>query len=525
MKRRITTISILALLSFFALPTMASGVSTGLHLLTHAQVNPGLTVLDQSFNPQTGGLPFCSSASLGSLICYTPSFLKTAYNVPSGLDGTGSTIVIVDAFGSPTAQADLDHYDSVVGIAPTTITILCGPTWSGASTDQCPAFDPSLPIDQLCGAVGWWEETTLDLQMSHGMAPGANIVLVVSNDCQDSSFNTAESAAVNNPTLHGAIMSQSFGEPDDLVGCLNFPCTMIDHSIKQNADKIYNTARRNGWTVIASSGDDGANEALSAVGTTELTPSWPATNPLNLAAGGTQGNPYGGQYGAPPGKGGTNSCAANTDCNTGLVVINGGATGCMTAPRPGLPTSCTPVGYGGEATWNEYSVFGIRTSSGGGVSFQYGKPTYQSNMPPKFNTILGATVKGNGRLTPDVSFNSAAQGGFLSYIGFLNRYGVFSGTSAASPALAGIVALLNQLHGSSVGFLNSAIYQLAASSNYSSAFHDITAGENSDAAGQFGVDGFSAGTGYDLATGWGSPNVANFIADLSTICTPACPGP
>jgi len=86
--------------------------------------------------------------------------------------------------------------------------------------------------------------------MSHGLAPGANIVLVVSNDCQDTSFNAAESAAVNNPALHGAIMSQSFGEPDDLVGCLNFPCTLIDHSIKQQSDKIYNTARRNGWTVL-----------------------------------------------------------------------------------------------------------------------------------------------------------------------------------------------------------------------------------------------------------------------------------
>jgi subtilase family serine protease len=320
-------------------------------------------------------------------------------------------------------------------------------------------------------------------------------------------------------------MSQSFGEPDDLVGCLNFPCTIIDHSIKQTADKIYNEARRNGWTVLASSGDDGANEALSAVGTTELTPSWPATNPLNIAAGGTQGNPYGGQYGAPPGRGLTNSCAAGATCNTGIVVVNGGATGCSTAPRPGVPTSCFATGYGGEATWNEFATFGIRTSSGGGVSFLYGRPSYQTNLPPKWATILGGTVKGNGRLTPDISFDSAAQGGFLSWIGFLGRWGVFSGTSAASPALAAIVALLNQAHGSPVGFLNAAIYQLGASSSYSSDFHDVTVGENSDTAGQFGVDGFAAGTGYDLATGWGSPNVANFITDLSAICTPACPGP
>ena len=526
MKHRITTLSILALVTLFSLPTLATGVSAGVHLLSHAQVNPGLTLLDKSFSPSTGGLPFCSSGSLGSIICYTPSFLRTAYNVPPSLDGTGSTIVIVDAFGSPTAQSDLNTYDAAVGLPATSITILCGPTWSGAATDQCPVFDPSLPIDQACGAVGWWEETTLDLQMSHGIAPGANIVLVVSNDCQDTSFNAAEGAVVNNPTYNGAIMSQSFGEPDDLVGCLNFPCTQIDHSIRQTADGIYNLARRNGWTVIASSGDDGANEALSAVGTIELTPSWPAANPLNLAAGGTQGNPYGGQYGAPPGRGGSNSCPANTNCNTGLVIINGGATGCATAPRPGLPTSCTPVGYGGEATWNEFNVFGVRTASGGGVSPHYGLPSYQMHLLSKtVTTVLGATVPANGRLTPDISFNSAIDGGFLSYIGFLGRYGVFGGTSAASPALAGIVALANQAHGGSLGFITTAVYQLAESGSYSSTFHDITAGNNSDTAGQFGVDGFSAGTGYDLATGWGSPDVTNFIAGLNAICSQKCPGP
>ena len=525
MKHRIITVSILALLSLFTLPTLANGVTATINLVSAVHPHPGLTVLDRSFNPLQGGLPFCRSGSLGSILCYTGSFLKSAYNVPSNLDGTGQTIVIVDAFGSPTAQSDLNLYDSVFGLPAASITILCGPTWTGAASDTCPAFDPSLPIDQACGAVGWWEETTLDLQMAHSIAPGAKIVLVVVDDCQDTSFNAAEGAIVGQTAYDGAIMSQSFGEPDDLVGCLNFPCTMTDKSIQHNADKIYNLARRNQWTVIASSGDDGANEALSAVGTTELTPSWPSSNPLNLAAGGTQGSPYGGQYGAPPGRGRTNSCAANTDCNTGLVIINGGATGCTTAPRPGVPTSCTPVGYGGEATWNEFDTFGIRTASGGGVSTLYGKPSYQDNFPPKFTTILGATVKGNGRISPDISFNSAIQGGFLAYIGFLGVYGVFGGTSAASPALAGIVALINQAHGSPVGFLNSAVYQLARSSSYSSAFHDITLGENSDTAGQFGVDGFAAGAGYDLATGWGTPNVANFIAGINAICTPVCPGP
>jgi subtilase family serine protease len=527
MKRRILTVSILALLTLFSLPTLANGVATTFNLVSSARVNPAVTLLDQSFNPSLGGLPFCFSGSRGSIICYTPSFLKTAYDFPSSLDGTGQTIVIVDAFGSPTLQSDLNLYDTTFGLPAATVSVLCGPTWTGSSSDTCPVFDPTLPIDQACGAVGWWEETTLDVAMAHGLAPGAKIVLVVANDCQDTSINSAERAAVQQTSLGGSIMSQSFGEPDDLVGCSTVPCpaNTVDHSIKNTADKTYNMARINGWTVIASSGDDGANEALSAVGTTELTPSWPATNPLTIAAGGTQGNPYGGQYGPPPGRGGTNSCPANTNCNTGLVVINGGPTGCTTAPRPGVPTSCFPVGYGGEGTWNEFNTFGLRTSSGGGVSSLYGRPNYQTDLPPKFATIMGATVQGNGRLTPDISFNSAIDGGFLAFLGFLGRWAVFGGTSAASPALAGVVALLNQAHGGPVGFLNSAIYQLGASSSSSSAFHDITVGNNSDTLGQFGVDGYAAGAGYDLTTGWGTPDVTNFIADINTICASGCPGP
>jgi subtilase family serine protease len=309
-------------------------------------------------------------------------------------------------------------------------------------------------------------------------------------------------------------MSQSFGEPDSLVGCRNFPCTHHEQGTLNQANTAYALAQKNHWTVLASSGDDGANEALSATGGAdlELTPSWPASSPLVLAIGGTQGNPYGGDFGPPPGRHGTFSCAAATNCNTGLEVINGGTSGCTTAFRPGVPSSCVPVGYGGEGAWNEFGSFGIRTSTGGGVSTQYSLPSYQSGLPSKWTTLLGGTVASSGRLNPDVSLNSAIHGGWLAFLGFLGLWAVFGGTSASSPAFAAIIALVNQKHGGPAGFINPAVYALAESGSYSSAFHDINSGENSDTAGFFGVDGFSAGTGYDLTTGWGTPNVANFVS-------------
>src|SRR5713101_2761709 len=91
------------------------------------------------------GIPLCRSASLGSIICYTPSFIKKAYEFPSTatLDGSGQTIVIVDAFGSPTIANDLATFDSVFGIAaPPSFTIFFRVSPTPFDTSTC----PTVPI-------------------------------------------------------------------------------------------------------------------------------------------------------------------------------------------------------------------------------------------------------------------------------------------------------------------------------------------------------------------------------------------
>ena len=212
-----------------------------------ASVQLRLHPLDPAFAPNApvGGVPFCSSGSLGTILCYSAPFLKTAYHFPppsgpDGLDGSGRTSVIVDAFGSPTIQAARELFNSTYGLPAATVEILCGPTWSGASTDDCPVKTPAdlltAPNADVCGATGWAEETTLDVTMSHALAPGAKIVLVVANDCFDNNITTAEMAVVTQPGLHGSIMSQSFGEADDFVGCSDVNCTTFDPTIKANQD-------------------------------------------------------------------------------------------------------------------------------------------------------------------------------------------------------------------------------------------------------------------------------------------------
>lgn len=540
--------------SIFATNTITVQAKTGGSIRLHEIAKPPNAKLDSSFNPATvynpalpiGGAPFCSSSPLGTILCYPPAFLKKAYDFPAALTGAGQTIVIVDAFGSPTIQSDLNTYDTAFGIPALTVKKLCPPSFSGLATDVCPdttadfsSSPTSGSISDMCGAQGWGEETTLDVTQAHALAPGAKIVLVEAASCFDADLNAAEMAVVSQPSLKGSIMSQSFGEPDDLVGCNYLPCNnttpgVFDPTIRSTYDSIMGIAQANSWTVLASSADDGANTAVP-YGGGELTPSYPATNPNVLGIGGTQGLAYGGQYGEPPGTGGTFQCTSGATCNTGLVVMSGGANGCQTATRPGMPTGCSPTGYGGEGAWQEYNIFGEGYSTGGGISNNYygfsfmntyAQPSYQSNLPTTFALVNGTTVPNSGRATPDVAFNAAVYGGVLAYVGYLDalaggpHWAVFGGTSASSPAWAAIIALVNQAHGSPVGYINQAIYELAQSNLYSNAFHDITVGNNTDWPGTT-QDGFPAAAGYDLTTGWGTPDVANFVKDIQPFLAPA----
>jgi subtilase family serine protease len=425
----------------------------------YVQVSPDTTV--------PSGLPYCRSASLGSLICYSPNFVHTAYNFPASLDGTGQTILIVDAFGSSTIRNDLDLFDRLFGIpAPPSFTILCDPA-------GCPATP--VTANPSHGEFGWVIETSLDVEYAHAMAPGANIVLVVASTNSGNAINSAETRAIK--LYPGSIMSQSFGIPEILIRGNN-------GQILQ-AHRNYETAAAEGMTVLASSGDFGATNGFSTAN-----PQFPSSDPLVTAVGGTQGLPY-----IPIGT--NDSCPMGQICSSGLATFEGP---CVLGRT--VPPDCTPVGYGGEQVWNE-PEFGAAT--GGAPSLLFGVPSYQDG--------LGLTA----RATPDISYNAAVNGGVLVVTSALGPPALFivGGTSAGSPQWASIFALVNQCranHGLGPrGFANPTIYSLAAAG-----FHDITVGNNQLVGTPVG---FSAKTGWDDATGWGTPNVADLVSGLAgTTC-------
>jgi hypothetical protein len=144
-------------------------------------------------------------------------------------------------------------------------------------------------------------------------------------------------------------------------------------------------------------------------------------------------------------------------------------------------------------------------ASGGGVSLAYKIPVWQQGI--NMTTNQGSTTMRN---LPDVA--SVADGVDIVYgnddpnVGFSIDYPVV-GTSVAAPLWAAFTALVNQQAAANgqppVGFINPALYAIGKSTNYTACFHDITTGNNFSPRSP---TKYSAVAGYDLCTGWGTPN-------------------
>ena len=169
----------------------------------------------------------------------------------------------------------------------------------------------------------------------------------------------------------------------------------------------------------------------------------------------------------------------------------------------GTTLTTSGAAWTAETTWN----WGQNQGSSGGVSTFYKIPSWQANA--------GATAAGGSatmRNIPDVSLT--ADNVWVIYGNGLDE--VVGGTSVAAPLWAGFTALVNQQSvaagRSTVGFINPAIYAIAAETNYAADFHDITTGNNFNSSSP---TNFSAVPSYDLCTGLGTPAGQNLINDLA----------
>jgi subtilase family serine protease len=398
--------------------------------------------------------------------CYLPAQIQTAYNEQplfnSGITGAGQTIVIVDSFGSPTIKSDLATFDAQFNLpAPPSFRII-------QPAGKVPAYNPNNS-----DMVGWAGETTLDVEWSHTIAPGANILLVetpVSETEGTAGFPQivkAENYVINHHL--GQVISQSFGATEP-----TFPSAKSIYALRS----AYINANAHGVTVLAATGDEGDTDSANAAGTVTYTypaVDWPASDPLVTAVGGTQ-----------------------------LSLL---ASGQRTQP---------------DVVWNDTTNYAfndvfdgttnpVPTAAGGGKSAVFARPWYQDSV---------ANVVGSHRGLPDISMSAACSGLVNTYDSFGGEptgWYVDCGTSEAAPLFAGIVALADQEAGHSLGLINPALYAMSA--QHAPGLVDVTQGNNTVSFWQNGsyykVWGYRAGPGYDLASGLGTVNAALFVPELA----------
>jgi subtilase family serine protease len=400
--------------------------------------------------------------------CYDPAQIETAYNeqplFAHGITGRGETIVIVDSYGSPTIKSDLATFDAQFGLpSPPSFKII-------QPAGAVPPWDPNNS-----GMTGWAGETTLDVEWSHSIAPGANILLVETpvNETEGVAgfpqIVEAENYVINHHL--GQVISQSFEATEQ-----TFPSAKSLLSLRS----AYFNAFAHRVTVLGASGDTGAAGYSNTAGTllyTYPTVGWPASDPLVTGVGGTQ------------------------------LSLN--ANGQRTAPdrvwNDTYNTSLNEVFYGNAGP--------NPLAGGGGKSVVFSRPWYQNGV---------ARVVGNARGVPDIAMSAACSGLVVTYQSFPETgvpagWYVVCGTSEATPLFAGIVALTDQVAGHSLGLINPALYALKA--RHAPGLVPVTIGNNTVSFTQNGtlytVHGYSARRGYNLATGVGTVNAALFVPELA----------
>jgi hypothetical protein len=387
---------------------------------------------------------------------------------------------------------------------------------------QLPAKDPVFDINGVDPGLLFLSppeiEAELDVEWSGAVAPGATVRLVTSASTA-STFGGLLSISYIVDNRLAPIMSASIGQCEAFLGPAGN--AFLNSSFQQAAAE--------GITVFVSSGDNGPAGCDPQVGSIALNGqnvSGFASTPYNVAVGGT------------------------TFAENGLDANYWEANN-----RPDFSSA---KGYIPEAVWNEScdptvdpngcgdGNYHLSSSSGGASGctqsiLQNGFIICQSGYPkPSWQAGKGVPAD-NARDIPDIALASA--GGHDGYLicvegtcqtstsngqTMLENAFIVGGTSAATPAMAGIMALIEQKIGAYQGLINFNLYKLAAAdklpacnsshllnpqSPNSCNFYDTTAGNN-NVPGQVG---FNAGVGFDLTTGLGSVNAENLLNAWSTI--------
>jgi hypothetical protein len=400
-----------------------------------------------------------NATSFSGVHTLAPDDIATIYDIAplyqAGITGAGQTIAVAGSseFGA-SALADVAAFRAQFNLPPNV---------------PRPVLDTDYPDPGVNSNT--INEAHLDIEWAGAVARNATIVFVYSG-----TFVHAVQYAIDNNLAQVVTESANLGcEASNSTANLNFYRALAQQANVQ------------GVTWVNSGGDSGAaacdsnGEPIPAVG--GLSVRFPASIPEVTAVGGTEFNEQGGSYWA----------TSNT--------ANG----------------ASAISYIPEMVWNDTAADGALWAGGGGASGYFLKPDWQN----------GPGVPNDGmRDMPDVAL--AASFNHDGYDVYRNGGSVTTGgTSASAPVFAGILALIDQYllidnsqTQSGLGNVNPTLYRLAQTGT--GVFHDITTGNNivpcltGSPNCVNGSMGFSAGPGYDQASGLGSLDVANLVAQFSS---------
>ncbi|MEO6802019.1 MAG: protease pro-enzyme activation domain-containing protein [Granulicella sp.] len=450
------------------LPIAIAGVVSNISGLNNFRAKPRVQVRRQPANAVHPDNTVTTTNGVAHFIA--PGDFYTIYNtaplISNAINGAGITIAVMGQVDlNADAIADVAAFRAASGLAVNPPTIkLYGTDPLGPTATACVSKTPP----DSCNDV---DESLLDVEWSGAVAPAANIIFVNSTDV----IGTSLVQAIDNNIA--PIMTVSYGNCESAYAANEIA----------SLNATFRQANVQGITIFGPSGDDGATDCDSGEtsATQGLAVDFPASSPYVTGVGGTMFNEGSGTY-----------------WNTTNGTFGGSA-----------------KGYIPEAVWNETTIdlasstpaFG---AGGGGASIVFAKPTWQTGpgVPNDFvrdvpDVSLSAAASHDGYLV--CAFGSCTNGTYFQTSGSFN---VFGGTSAATPSFAGILALIEQqLGGGRLGNINPTLYALAGGANYNSIFHDVMTGNNNSPCTantpncpNGGQIGFSAGPGYDQATGLGS---------------------
>ena len=447
------------------------GDITGLHNF-RAKPHLRASVVKPDYTSSISGDHFLAPGDISIIYQVNPLL-----NASTPINGTGESIAV-------TGEVDINSADVVAFRSA-----------SGLSTTNLPTTVHANGVDpgpaQTCTNcfpnTSDLEESSLDVEWSGAMAPSASILFVNSECALPGTGCGIDSMTWAIDNNLAPIVTTSYGNCEASWGSTDL---LADTT-------LFKEANAQGQTVLAAAGDYGSTDCDAGPSAAEgQTVDFPASSPYVTGMGGT-------------------------------MFTDGTATGATTYwSGTNGATGGSAITYIPEAVWNDES-FDAFGGGGGGASAFFTKPAWQ----------VGITPNDGSRDVPDLSLDASdSQDPYLFCVsdsctnGFRNassNLNVAGGTSFDSQIFGGLLALVEQKIGARIGNANPVIYALANNASYYSAgatitsnagvvFNDITAGSNAMpcTAGTAnclngGSTGFSAASGYDLATGWGSVNVSN----------------